>query len=137
MSRYRDNAARNDEVEDMATRVQIHPLEIPVIAPDRAEPRNVDALPIPVLSIPVDAADRVLAAINDSRYLWRSPEGIATDTGLPTLIVKEILDLRTDRLIKSMTVDAQGRAVYTTPEHYRANAGILRRALSALSDQVR
>jgi len=79
----------------------------------------------------------VMDALSDERYLWRTAEGIARDTGFSTRLVKSVLIHSSDSVIRSVMDDEQGRPLYTTPQHYRAHAGILRRALSALCDQVR
>lgn len=97
---------------------------------------NMNALAIP-LAPDVTETQLVFEALENPAYLWRSAEGISAETHLPLEIVKQIILVESDRLIRSIVPDEKGRPLYTTPEHYRAHAGILRRALSALSDQVR
>jgi hypothetical protein len=79
----------------------------------------------------------VFEALDNPDYLWRSAEGISDETHLPLDTVKQIILIESDQLIRSIVPDDKGHPLYTTPQHYRAHAGILRRALSALSDQVR
>ncbi len=86
---------------------------------------------------PMDERKRVLEALGNPGYLWRSAEGIAAETHLPIEGVKATLQSMSDLAIRSIGPDDRGRYLYTTPEHYRAHASIFRRAFSALSDQVR
>lgn len=96
--------------------------------------------PLPQVTNPqpaVDARTAVLDSLNGSHFMWRTAGGIAIETSLPTAIVESVLDEMSESLIRSATPDEHGRTRYTTFENYRAHAGILRRVLSALSDQVR
>ena len=76
-------------------------------------------------------------ALNNPRYFWRTVDGIANETHLSSVAISHYLDSIAESLIISAVPDSQGRLRYTTLEHYRAHAGILRRVLSTLSDQVR
>lgn len=85
----------------------------------------------------VDVRSIVLDAFEQSQSMWRTAEGIAVETGLPIAAVSLALKSLSDSLICSELPDDKGRTRYTTLGNYRAHAGILRRVLSALSDQVR
>jgi hypothetical protein len=97
---------------------------------------NMNAL-VNSFALPVDERRLVLKGLSNPAYLWRSAEGIAAEVDLPIESVKAALQYMSDSVIRSIVPDEEGRPLYTTPEHYRTHAGILRRALSALSDQVR
>ena len=103
---------------------------------------NMVALPIPQPEVPKPPSDAevraiVLACLNESETMWRTTEGIADETGLPVGPVKSVIDSVSDILIRAALPDSKGHVRFTTLRNYRAHAGILRRVLSALSDQVR
>lgn len=79
---------------------------------------------------------QVIKAIENSNYTWRTPEGIAQDTGLSPQTVKEILKTTEDEVIQSEMPDATGRELFTTRSHYRSRAPIWRRLLGALKNRV-
>jgi hypothetical protein len=85
----------------------------------------------------VDVRATVLDALSNPNFMWRTAEGIASETGLSLTTVDFVLDELSESLIRSASPDEHGRIRYTTLGNYRAHAGILRRVLSALSDQVR
>ena len=84
-----------------------------------------------------DERTAVLDALENPRYLWRTAEGIAVETDLLLASVRRVLVSESNSLIVSAIPDDHGKTRYTTLRHYRAHAGILRRVLDTLSDQVR
>jgi len=86
---------------------------------------------------PLVARELVRTALNNPTYFWRTAEGIAEETHLQVEAVDHYLKTLSESLIVSAVPDPGGRTRYTTLEHYRAHAGILRRVLDTLSDQVR
>jgi len=97
-------------------------------------PAFAPTLPLrPILS----EKERVQQALNNDQFVWRTAYGISQETGIAVEDVNRILELMSDSLVRSAIPDSAGRARYTTLEHYRAHAGILRRVLDTLSDQVR
>src|SRR5947209_6487969 len=79
----------------------------------------------------------VRKALDSDAFMWRTAEGIAQEMNLPIAAVSAVLTSMGDSLIRSAIPDDQGRTRHTTLAHYRAHAGILRRVLDTLSDQVR
>ncbi len=63
--------------------------------------------------------EQVLAALANPNYSWRTCEGVSAETGLDFARVRRIIEEAPDLVIKSRLPDAQGRALYTTREHYR------------------
>jgi hypothetical protein len=78
----------------------------------------------------------VVRALEDSRYEWRTVDGLAEETGLSAANLQEILKDLNGEIIRSSTPDESGRALYTTRKHYRETQGLGTRILSALSDKV-
>lgn len=61
---------------------------------------------------------RVVAAINKSRYIWRPAEAISKEVGLPVDRVRTILETTSiAEIVESPAKNAQGYTLYTTREH--------------------
>ena len=81
-------------------------------------------------------ANAVLQALEDSRYEWRTIDGISQQTGIPAKKVQEILEKLPTEVVRSSIPDESGRNLYTTRKHYRDTHGLGTRILNALSDKV-
>ena len=83
-----------------------------------------------------NAMQRVIDALEDSRYDWRTVEGVAEQTGVNPSVVRAILKEAEHEIVRSSIPDESGRSLYTTRKHYRQTNGLGTRILSALSDRV-
>ena len=63
-----------------------------------------------------------IAAIERSKYVWRTAEGIAKDTGIALTRVRECLEGAGDDVLESDETDPLGRALYTTQDHFLRGA---------------
>jgi hypothetical protein len=63
--------------------------------------------------------ERVLAALANPNYSWRTSEGVSKETGLDTSRVLHIIEEMPDLVIRSRIPDAHGRQLYATREHYK------------------
>jgi biotin operon repressor len=84
----------------------------------------------------VEPAQLVTKALEDSRYEWRSIEGISEQTGLSQDQVRHIIEKMEDEIVRSSVPDEKGRSLYTTRQHYRATHGLGARLLDALAGRV-
>jgi hypothetical protein len=82
-----------------------------------------------------DAKEKIYAAITNSEYLWRTPNGIAKDTGLSLETVLDTLEQQ-DGFLRSRKRNMQGRALYTTLDKYHSDSPWLRRLLDAMTNTV-
>jgi ribosomal protein S25 len=82
------------------------------------------------------AIERVINALEDPRYDWRTVEGVAEQTGVTPSIVREILKESEHEIVRSSVPDESGQSLYTTRKHYRQSNGLGTRILSALSDRI-
>lgn len=58
-------------------------------------------------------------SLEDSRYKWRTPRGVAKETGLSIEEVKKAFNIHSDVVIKSSIPSNTGEELYTTREHFR------------------
>jgi hypothetical protein len=59
----------------------------------------------------------VVRALEDPRYEWRTVEGLAEETGLPTDNLRKIVEDLNGEIVRSSIPDESGRALYTTRKH--------------------
>jgi len=79
---------------------------------------------------------KVFAAFENPNYDWRTVEGIAKETGLPTSDIIRILE-SSDEIVRSAIPDKSGRVLYTTKSFYMSRKNMLHHILSVLSDKIR
>jgi hypothetical protein len=81
----------------------------------------------------VSDEQRVLDAINESRYIWRPAEAISKETGLPLRRVRDILKkTRAAQVLQAARKNRQGFVLYTTAEHLMHSSGLIKRYLRTL-----
>lgn len=77
--------------------------------------------------------ERILTALANPSYRWRTIAGLSKETGIPESRVRELVEGTPDKVIRSRIPDAQGRPLYTTRAHYKQT----HTAWERLVDQVR
>ncbi|MGF6790159.1 hypothetical protein [Paraburkholderia sp. 35.1] len=78
---------------------------------------------------------KILAAIEESKYTWRTAEGISKEVNYPEQQVEEILN-RSEQFIKAIRSNQHGQPLYSTREKYEADAGIRERLLSVITNKL-
>jgi hypothetical protein len=81
-------------------------------------------------------SSRIIHALEDPRYDWRTIEGVAEETSIPAATVQEVLESLKEDVLRSSVPDELGRNLFTTRKHYRQTHGLGARFLAALSDKV-
>lgn len=81
-----------------------------------------------------DIRGKVITALENPAYDWRTVPGIAAEVGASEKEVIAILHSMKDVVVR--TEDSEGRPIFTTRQHYQKTHGFGDRLLSALSDRV-
>ena len=71
--------------------------------------------------------ERIVSALSDVRYEWRTTDGVSRDTGVAADDVLQFIEARPDLFIRSRIPDKNGNALFATREHYRATHNVLER----------
>lgn len=79
---------------------------------------------------------KIIEALENDRYVWRTIDGIIKDTGLDADTIWAVLDDPTTDLVVSSFPDERGRGLYTTRRHYRVKRSVGWRLLGAIADKV-
>lgn len=77
--------------------------------------------------------ERVLAALANPGYSWRTIEGVSRETGIDSARVLQLIEGMPDLVIRSKIPDASGRPLYTTRAYYKKTHSFMER----LFDQFR
>jgi len=72
---------------------------------------------------------KVLEALEDAKYRWRTVKGIAAATGLTEAAVLEVINAKRDAIIQSTIPSTTGEDLYTTRKHYLKKSGPVARML--------
>jgi hypothetical protein len=82
-----------------------------------------------------DDSEKVLSALNNKDFVWRTVDGVVKETKLSEPIVLTVLNsLPADILVR--TTGRQGQ-LYTTRDHYYSSQSFLGRFLTAATGQFK
>jgi len=93
--------------------------------------------PLDTSILSADDRRKVVQALEDDRYVWRTIDGIVKDTGLPRVTVENAVqwDDEIDAIIASYP-DDKGRTLYTTRRHYQQKRPFGWRVLGAIAGKT-
>lgn len=88
-----------------------------------------------VISEPIlDIKTAVVQALEDSRYDWRTVAGLVRSLHVSEPQILTVLSSISDMLVR--TYDSEGKALFTTRNHYEKTHGFGEKLLSALADKI-
>jgi hypothetical protein len=89
------------------------------------------------MEVLADKSQRVLEALENPNYQWRTLGGLAEETGLPPDEITQILEgALADQVVTTLDMHPP-RWLYTTRRHYRNKQPLWNRILTVLSDRIR
>jgi len=94
--------------------------------------------PIPLDQIPKETIDKVVAALENNNYDWRTIDGIIRETNLSfndVFGVLKKLDVE-GKLVQSPSTKDPGKALFTTRDYYNRSRGLLDNIRSSWADSV-
>ena len=74
-------------------------------------------------------ASRIMNALEDPRWNWRTVDGISRETGIPGDEIRHFLSRSGRRVVRSVARDRNGRPLFTTRKRYREGHSLLERLL--------
>ena len=85
-----------------------------------------------------DKIQKIIAALEDSRYKWRTIQGIASQTNLDDKQVIEALsELRAKGVVMRSSIPSKdGADLFTTRDHYKTFAPISERLSAAFRNRA-
>jgi hypothetical protein len=82
-----------------------------------------------------EAKEKIRAAIRESKYVWRTVQGISADTGIPQETISQILETA-DGFLRAYRRNPEGLTLYSTAEKYRKDATWKQKILDAITNKV-
>ena len=82
-----------------------------------------------------EAKEKIRAAIRESQYVWRTPIGLAKETGISLETVLDMLETSGD-FLRAYHTNANGQSVFTTSEKYLADSTWKRRVMDFLANKI-
>ena len=76
-----------------------------------------------------DEKEKLLEALSDPKYSWRTVDGVSRDTGIKPAHVQELVQEMPDLVIRSRIPNKRGEALYATRAHYKRTHSPIARLL--------
>lgn len=77
--------------------------------------------------------EKIVAALRDEKWDYRTAAGVAEETGIPIKTVRAFLESRKDIIWKSSIPDKRGRDLYTLNDRHSQSKEFLRNLSSFMS----
>lgn len=94
--------------------------------------------PIPLDQIPKETVDKVITALENNNYDWRTIDGIIRETNLSFNDVFGVLKKLDEegKLVQSPNTRDPGKQLFTTRDYYNKSRGLLENIKSSWADSV-
>ncbi|MCP4114090.1 MAG: hypothetical protein GY737_01575 [Desulfobacteraceae bacterium] len=79
--------------------------------------------------------EKVLEALENPNFTWRTVKGISEEAGISPQIVSEIIMSQKDWVVESSVPNTSGEALYTTRTAYMKRVNPIKRFLAALKNR--
>lgn len=79
----------------------------------------------------------ILSALEDNRYKWRTPEGIASQAGVSEDEVLRFITSNTGIVVQSSVPSKNGSPLFTTREHFHEKSSSLDKLIGAFKGRIR
>lgn len=80
--------------------------------------------------------DRVICALNDKKYKWRTISGLSQATGISPERVKKIISENSGMIIQSSALSPEGDSLFATRSKHSKEASTWERIGSALRNRA-
>lgn len=80
--------------------------------------------------------DKILKALENPDYKWRTLKGISKDTGIEPDIIKKEIYSNLDSIIKSSIPSEDGEDLYTSRPHYRKKSSFFDKLTSSIKNKA-
>lgn len=80
--------------------------------------------------------EKVIKALEDDRYKWRTIKGIATAARISPAKVEAVLQAQQDKIVRSSINGANGEALYATRRHFKKKSSFGERVMAAMRNRM-
>lgn len=82
-----------------------------------------------------DAEKKIIEALENPNFEWRTILGIANEAQLTPEVVHTVVTTKCDRIVKSCVPNTKGEPLFRLREKHRVQTGAFRRIVSALKNR--
>jgi len=79
-----------------------------------------------------DEEEKISRALNDSKYLWRTVDGLSRDAKLSTDRVLRFIDSHSDAIVRARQPNEKGQQLYALRMRVSAEEGLGRRIVTTI-----
>ncbi|NVJ96699.1 MAG: hypothetical protein HWE25_01025 [Alphaproteobacteria bacterium] len=90
-----------------------------------------------MVEIPKQNIDRVLAALGNDKFKWRTVRGLAKEAEVAEDEVRHVLKLKEDAVVQSSVPSTKGEDLFTLRETFASNNSIGSQLLGAFKGRAR
>ena len=80
---------------------------------------------------------KILAALEDNRYKWRTPKGVAAQVGTSEEEVLLMIVNDTDKIVQSSVPSTDGSPLFTTRDHFHETSSPFDKIVGAFKGRIR
>ncbi len=84
-----------------------------------------------------DDIQKVILALENDQYKWRTVRGIARDSGLEKDLVHHVLKAKENAIVQSSVPSTKGEDLFTLRETFSANTSISAQLIGAFKGRAR
>jgi len=81
--------------------------------------------------------EKVIKALEDNKYKWRSPKGIATQVGLSEEEVLIVIRSNSDEVLQSNVPSVDGSPLFTTRNHFHKMSSPFEKIVGAFKGRLK
>lgn len=85
----------------------------------------------------INIEQQILEALEDSRYKWRTLQGIASQVGVQEPEVLQVISNNSDRIVQSSIPSTDGSPLFTTRQHFREMSSPFEKIVGAFKGRIR
>ncbi len=84
-----------------------------------------------------ESTGKVISALEDNKYKWRTVRGVANSTDLTEEEVLSVIKENEDLIVRSSVCSTSGDALYTTRKHYKEHGEVMGKIFGAFKGRAR
>lgn len=84
-----------------------------------------------------DLKEKVITALENPDFDWRTLQGISKEIGIAQEKIKEIISQLDELIVQSSIPDKDGNDLYTTRKHYNETQSFFKRSINAASGSIK
>ena len=88
------------------------------------------------IDISPDQEERVLQALGNPKFTWRTIQGISKETGFGTDVILEVIARRKDNIVRSSILSESGEDLFATRKHFQEHASVSNKLMGALKNRA-